>query len=1059
MAYNIGPKIGIDGEKEFRSQIKNINDTYKALEAQTKAVTRVFEANGDTQGKLEATSKQLQKQIDLQKQKMTVLEDAVKKATEKYGENSIEATRLQGALYDTQATVAELESKLRENNRQLEENAQAMEQTAESTEEAAGATEDFSDSTEKAAGSTFDFGDALRANIIADVIVDGLRQMADATAEFAKGSIQAAADVKAANAQFEQTFGQLEDTARTSLQAVSDDTKIAATRMQSSYTMIYAFAKNAGASSAEALNIASRAMIAATDSAAYYDKSIEEVTETLQAFLKGNYANDAALGISATETTRNTKANELYGKSFIKLSESQKVDVLLAMVEAGNKASGAIGQAARESDSWENVTGELAEVFRLLQAEVGKPALQKLVPIIQKLTAWGYELIEDIDWDGFADTVENLIDGAIEDGPTVIKLIASVAAGLAAMKIGSVISNLTGMAASFLGVGTAATAAGGAVAASGTVAAASPWGAAAFAIGAAATLVVSFCTRAYSEAEKLEKSMDEFEESMERAEEAYKEACNDAFAAATAAEYYVDRLEKLEKAGLDTAVAQRDYAMTVEALNDQMPELNLQIDEQTGLLTQNTSEIRENIQALKDQAIARALQDRYEAEVKAWADANAELAETQVKLQRLQEQEADLLEELGDDYKELHPAVDAVAEAIYHTAVAYTGSYDAMVDHRSEQEQLAEGTEDLAQKQESLNLQLQLNRYEQKELTAAIEYGENQIKEYEETISLAKEAAANFGGTSEEVSAAQIELNLRVEDVQGAVDALSKSYEEAKISARDSIDTQIGLFDELVLSSDLSAEKIISNWASQREAFDNYAANLKKAVDMGLDEDLVRQLSDGSTESMVILNEFVNSTEVSIDEINAAFRGLEESKDTVAAVWADIQTDFSENMEALETDAENSGIEIVNGIARGIQSQTPYLEETIKNTAKKIPVAFDTAMGIHSPARVMIPRGAFTVEGAALGVDQNAASFEKAMEKLAVVGMDAFDRKRLEEISIVPPYYAQQLASRTETVSHNYGGQTFQIYQQPGESPRELAERIMEIMHTRVESKEVAFRG
>ena len=1059
MGYNIGPKIGIDGEKEFRSQIKNINDTYKALEAQTKAVTRVFEANGDTQGKLEATSKQLQKQIDLQKQKMTVLEDAVKKATDKYGENSIEATRLQGALYDTQATVAELESKLRENNRQLEENAQAMEQTAESTEEAAGATEAFSDSTEKAAGSTFDFGDALRSNIIADVIVDGLREMANTTKEFAQGSIQAAADVKAANAQFEQTFGQLEDTARTSLQAVSDDTKIAATRMQGSYTMIYAFAKNAGASSAEALNIASRAMIAATDSAAYYDKSIEEVTETLQAFLKGNYANDAALGISATETTRNTKANELYGKSFIKLSESQKVDVLLAMVEAGNKASGAIGQAARESDSWENVTGELAEVFRLLQAEVGKPALQKLVPIIQKLTAWGYELIEDIDWDGFADTVENLIDGAIENGPTVIKLIASVAAGLAAMKIGSVISNLTGMAASFLGVGTAATAAGGAVAASGTAAAASPWGVVAFAIGAAAAVITTYCIQATSDAKELTKSMDEFEASMERAQAEYEEASHEALSAATAAEYYVDRLEKLEKAGLDTAVAQRDYAMTVEALNKLMPELNLQIDEQTGLLTQNTAEIRENIQALKEQAIQRALQERFQEQIEAYADAQADLIEAQVKLQRLQEKETDLQEDLEVAYKKTVPAMEAAAEASKYVGSTYAASYDAMADSRREHERLVAAAEELGAAQNNLEWQLRFNRDEQNELTAAIEDAQRRMGEYEDAVSLAEKALFGYGSASEEVSAAQIELNLRVEDVQGAVDALSKSYEEAKISARDSIDTQIGLFDELVLSSDLSAEKIISNWASQKEAFDNYAANLQKAVDMGLDEALVQQLSDGTVESMSILNEFVNQTDLSIDEINAQFHKLEESKETASSVMADIQTDFSAKMDAIVVDAENSGIAIVDGIARGITSQTPYLEETIRYTAKKIPVAFDTAMGIHSPARVMIPRGAFTVEGAALGVDQNAASFEKAMENLAVVGMDAFDRKRLEEISIAPPYYAQQLASRTEQISHHYGGQTFQIYQQPGESPRELAERIMEIMHTRVESKEVAFRG
>ena len=156
--------------------------------------------------------------------------------------------------------------------------------------------------------------------------------------------------------------------------------------MQGSYTKIYAFAKTTGADSEEALGLAQRALHAAADSAAYYDRSIEDATETLQSFLKGNYANDAALGIAATETTRNTAANEKYAKSFQELSEAQKVDVLLSMVEAGNKASGALGQAARESDSWENATGELKEAQRQLQAVLGKPVLKNTIPIIQKFT-------------------------------------------------------------------------------------------------------------------------------------------------------------------------------------------------------------------------------------------------------------------------------------------------------------------------------------------------------------------------------------------------------------------------------------------------------------------------------------------------------------------------------------------------------------------------------------------------------------------------------------------------------------------------------------------------
>ncbi|WP_105145177.1 phage tail tape measure protein, partial [Streptococcus suis] len=113
--------------------------------------------------------------------------------------------------------------------------------------------------------------------------------------------------------------------------------------------------------------------------------SIEEVTENLQSFLKGNYENDAALGISATETTRNTAANKLYGKSFNELSEAQKQLTLLQMVEDGNELSGALGQAARESDGLENVLGNLRQSGTNALAAIGQPILEMLIPVFQSL--------------------------------------------------------------------------------------------------------------------------------------------------------------------------------------------------------------------------------------------------------------------------------------------------------------------------------------------------------------------------------------------------------------------------------------------------------------------------------------------------------------------------------------------------------------------------------------------------------------------------------------------------------------------------------------------------
>ena len=127
------------------------------------------------------------------------------------------------------------------------------------------------------------------------------------------------------------------------MSSIAKETGIVENRMKGSYTQIAAFAKTTGMDTAESLELTNRAMVAVADSAAFYDRSLEDTTESLQSFLKGNYENDAALGLSCTETTRNAKANELYGKSFKDLSESQKQLTLLAMVEDANKLSGALG--------------------------------------------------------------------------------------------------------------------------------------------------------------------------------------------------------------------------------------------------------------------------------------------------------------------------------------------------------------------------------------------------------------------------------------------------------------------------------------------------------------------------------------------------------------------------------------------------------------------------------------------------------------------------------------------------------------------------------------------
>lgn len=210
----------------------------------------------------------------------------------------------------------------------------------------------------------------------------------DKLKDFGMDAIEISANMKAMESQFGQVFEGIEGKAASTLTKLGESTGMMEGRLKGSFIKMAAFAQTTGMETSKALELSERATLAAADSAAFYDRSIEEVSENLQSFLKGNYENDAALGISATEFTRNAAAMKEYGKKFTDLSESQKQMTLLQMVEDGNKLSKALGQAANEADAYENVMGNLKQTWAEFKANIGGQLLQPFVDGVMAATKW-----------------------------------------------------------------------------------------------------------------------------------------------------------------------------------------------------------------------------------------------------------------------------------------------------------------------------------------------------------------------------------------------------------------------------------------------------------------------------------------------------------------------------------------------------------------------------------------------------------------------------------------------------------------------------------------------
>ena len=122
MADNFGLKIGLEGEKEFKKAIADINQSFKVLGSEMKLVSSEFGKNDHLRSRLlAARSEVLNKQIDAQKQKIEALRQALKNASESFGETDRRTQSWQIQLNNAEAALNDMERELKANNDALSE--------------------------------------------------------------------------------------------------------------------------------------------------------------------------------------------------------------------------------------------------------------------------------------------------------------------------------------------------------------------------------------------------------------------------------------------------------------------------------------------------------------------------------------------------------------------------------------------------------------------------------------------------------------------------------------------------------------------------------------------------------------------------------------------------------------------------------------------------------------------------------------------------------------------------------------------------------------------------
>lgn len=363
-ASNIRANIALDGEKEFKEAIRGINSDMKVLGSEMKKVTSEFKDNTNSVEALTAKQKVLKDQIDAQTKKVDENRKMLAKANETYGEADDRTKAYKIQLNNAETQLNDLNSELRKNDK-------ALDDAKTSTVQLASATDKYGDEADKAGAKTLKMGDIIKANLISDAIISGVKALASAVKDIAMSSLDAADEIASLATKTGFTTTEIQQFQYAG-KALDVDLEVI-TGSLSKLTKSMTLAKGGAGAQADAFK-ALKISVKNSDGSLRDSKTVMfEVIE--------------ALGKVANETERDSMAMQIFGKSAMELNPLIKA----GSEELNNLMQAALDNGAVMSDSTINGLDGFKDASELLNQELTALAgevLVELMPTFQDLIAW-----------------------------------------------------------------------------------------------------------------------------------------------------------------------------------------------------------------------------------------------------------------------------------------------------------------------------------------------------------------------------------------------------------------------------------------------------------------------------------------------------------------------------------------------------------------------------------------------------------------------------------------------------------------------------------------------
>ena len=410
-----------------------------------------------------------------------------------------------------------------------------------------------------------------------------------------------------------------------------------------------------------------------------------------------------------------------------------------------------------------------------------------------------------------------------------------------------------------------------------------------------------------------------------------------------------EKLSNQDKAEMVSIVAQ---------LNELLPDMNLSINEQTGYLEQNNSELEDLIENQTEYLELQAAQEEQ-------AEIIKQITKAKINLNKATSEQAELESDLAEKQEEYNQGM------IEGTIPAYGDLYQEIAEA---QKAVAEYDDQITESQAILD-----------DLQGDYEVATDMINQYKESMNQASDAVNSTNANTIEYGSKTYEVS---EEVKASFDEINAAYRMASEEALSSISSQVSLFDELSSKSDMTVQQMSANLQSQTDTFNQYSEDLKTASQMmkedttGSFSTIVQSIMDMGVEGAGYLHELVTAAEdstESFDEVMNSFAEMEEARQTLADTMGDINVGYSDAVNQMISSTSDG----LDSISNAFVDKSPEMRVSSAYMCDQIYDQMKTSIGMTDDGSSIVFQGTGNsiAKGVADGISAGQPTINTALQR------------------------------------------------------------------------------